>query len=111
MKEAKSPSRLWALNRLVSESRDLLEQSRAADNWIQMVTWEKDLRERLEILLADPWHTDEVAAVRIALQELLHLNEQAVATIEQRKEDILCDFRHVTRVQRAAHAYGEAAGA
>ncbi len=111
MKEAISPSRLWALNRLVSESRGLLERSRKADDWMRMTAWEKDLRERLERLLADPWHTDEIAAVRIALQELLHINEQAVATIEQRKQDILCDFRHVTLVQRAAHAYGETAGA
>ncbi|WP_455385063.1 hypothetical protein [Acidihalobacter prosperus] len=110
MSEAR-PSRVERLAVLVNESRALLEQSRSAPDWEALVARESALRERLAELLAAPLAEHELAAVRISLQELLTLNQQAVQAVEARKADAFHALQHTALVRRAAKAYGHAASA
>lgn len=107
---AERPNRVERLTALVIEGRVLLEQAHAATaDWSALATREARLRERLTELLVAPLAPQEVAAVRIALQELLTLNQQAVQAIEARKADTVAALEHAALVRRAATAYGNAA--
>lgn len=105
------PTRVQRLAALVNESRKLLEQAQGASEWEALVTRESALRERVAELLAAPLAEHELAAVRIGLQELLSLNQQAVQAVEARKADALHSLQHTALVRRAAKAYGHAASA
>lgn len=104
-------SRVERLAALVGEGRALLEQARETAEWDALVARESVLRERLAVLLAAPLAEHEVAAVRIALQELLSINQQAVQAVEARKSDTFDAMQHTALVRRAAKAYGHAASA
>ena len=104
-------TRVGQLAVLVAEAGTLLEQARLTTDWDALVARETALRERLAQLLAPPLGSHETAAVRIALQELLALNQQAVAAVEARKTDTFHALQHAALVRRAAKAYGYAASA
>jgi hypothetical protein len=104
-------TRVERLAALVNESRELLEQAQSARDWEVLVTRESGLRERVAELLSAPVGDHELAAVRIALQELLTLNQQAVQVVEARKAAAFHALQHTALVRRAAKAYGHAASA
>lgn len=110
MSETQS-SRVERLATLVNESRALLEQAQGTCDWEALTMRESGLRERLAELLAGPLAEHELAPVRIALQELLALNRQAVQVVEARKADAFHALQHTALVRRAAKAYGYAASA
>lgn len=108
---AAQQNRVERLAALVHESRALLEQAQVTAEWDALVARESVLRERLAELLAAPLAANEVAAVRIALQELLTINQQAVQAVEARKGETFSAMQHTALVRRAAKAYGHAASA
>ena len=104
-------TRIEQLAALVKESRALLEQTRVTADWGDLVARESVFRERLANLLAAPMEEHELAAVRIVLQELLTVNQQAVNVVEARKTDTFHALKHTALVRRAAKAYGHTASA
>lgn len=104
-------TRVEQLAALVKEGRELLQQAETAADWDALLKRESALHERLAELLAAPLAAHELAAVRIALQELLTLNQQAVQVVEARKADTFHSLQHTALVRRAAKAYGHAASA
>ncbi|MEJ2632691.1 MAG: hypothetical protein P8011_15170 [Acidihalobacter sp.] len=104
-------TRVERLAALVDESRGLLEQAQSTSDWEALMARESHLRARLAGLLAASVGDHELTAVRIALQELLALNQQTVQAVEARKADAFRGLKHTALVRRAAKAYGHAASA
>ncbi|APZ42998.1 flagellar protein FliT [Acidihalobacter ferrooxydans] len=102
-------SRVDLLATLIRNARALLAEAARVSDWESLLAREEKLRHELSAVLADPIQSEEVAAVRIALQELLALNQQTVAIIENRMNEASSALQHVSLVQRAAQAYGHTA--
>lgn len=96
---------LQALNAMVAEGNRLLQETQTTDDWQQLIVWESEYHKRLEMLLDHTWDASEVSAVRIVLQELLHINERAVATIQSRQEGLLASYQKSRLGTKAVTAY------
>lgn len=104
-------TRVERLAAMIEEWRSLLEEARQTHDWETFIGRESRMRARLEALMAEPVGTAEADAVRVALQELLALNHQAVRAVEERQAEVAAGLQHVARVRRAAQAYEHTASA
>jgi len=98
-------TRVEKLRELIDEGRLLLDAAARTSDWAAFINQEAHFRIRLETLMADPVMAAEADAVRIALQELLAINKQAVELVQERQTSIASGLQRVSHVRRAARAY------
>lgn len=102
--------RVDELLKLLAEGKKLLAVVNSANpDWTGLLQAEAEMRSQLETLFAQPVSVSEVEAVRIALQELLSLNDTLVAAIEGHRTRALRALEHKVIVRRAANAYSQSA--
>lgn len=107
---AAAKGRVEGLLQLLVDVRALLQQARAVNpDWQELLGAEAAFRIRLESLLASPVPSNEVEAVRIALQEMLALNHVLVDLIEGHRARAVQALEHKALVRRAANAYSQSA--
>jgi len=100
-------TRVDKLMMLIDEGRLLLEAAATTSDWKTFIAQEAYFRQRLEKLMAEPIMPVEAEAVRIALQELLAINNQAVELVEERQMSIASGLQRASHVRRAARAYSD----